>query len=112
MMPQPKGRFPMLAIRKALRTFVFVALASFALSAQTPQAPSAPTARVAPASVGVSTERLTRLHDGMQGFVDRHEVSGIVTLVAREGKVVDLQAVGFADIDKNTPMKTDSIFRI
>ncbi len=48
----------------------------------------------------------------MQGFVDRKEVSGIVTLVAREGKVVDLHAVGLADIEKNVPMKTDAIFRI
>jgi CubicO group peptidase (beta-lactamase class C family) len=105
----------MLASRTALRTFAFVALASLALSAQAPpapKAPSAPAARVAPASVGVSAERLTRLHDGMQGFVDRHEVSGIVTLVAREGKVVDLHANGFQDIEKQTPMKTDSIFRI
>ena len=48
----------------------------------------------------------------MKGFVDRKEVGGIVTLVAREGKMVDLHAVGFQDIEKNTPMKTDSIFRI
>ena len=48
----------------------------------------------------------------MQGFVDRKEAAGIVTLIAREGKTVDLHAVGFADIEKNVPMKTDSIFRI
>jgi CubicO group peptidase (beta-lactamase class C family) len=48
----------------------------------------------------------------MQGFVDRKEVSGIVTLVSREGKIADLHAVGLADIEKNVPMKTDAIFRI
>ena len=48
----------------------------------------------------------------MQGFVDRKEAAGVVTLIAREGKTVDLHAVGFADIEKNVPMKTDSIFRI
>jgi len=48
----------------------------------------------------------------MQGFVDRKEAAGIVTLIAREGKTVDLHAVGFADIEKNVPMKTDAIFRI
>jgi len=48
----------------------------------------------------------------MQGFVDRKEVSGIVTLVAREGKVVDVHAVGLQDVEKNLPMKTDAIFRI
>jgi CubicO group peptidase (beta-lactamase class C family) len=65
-----------------------------------------------PATVGVSSERLERLHQAMQGFVDRKEAGGIVTLVAREGKVVDIHAVGFQDVEKNTPMKTDSIFRI
>ena len=48
----------------------------------------------------------------MQGFVDRKEAAGIVTLIAREGKTVDLHAVGFADVEKNVPMKTDAIFRI
>ena len=72
----------------------------------------APATRVAPASVGVATDRLERLHKSMQGFVDRKEVGGIVTLVAREGKTVDLHAVGFQDVEKNMPMKTDSIFRI
>lgn len=63
-------------------------------------------------SAGLSTERLERLHQGMKGFVDRHEVAGIVTLVARDGKIVDLHANGFQDIEKNVTMKTDSIFRI
>ncbi len=48
----------------------------------------------------------------MQGVVDRKEAAGIVTLVAREGKVVDVHAVGFQDIEKNVAMRTDSIFRI
>jgi len=96
----------MLAIRSVLRAFALVAITTGALSAQ------APAIRVAPASVGVSSERLDRLHQGMQGFIDRHEVAGIVTLVARDGKVVDLHASGFQDIEKNVAMKTDSIFRI
>src|SRR6185503_17537341 len=95
----------MLAMKSLLRAFVLVALATLSLSAQAP-------ARVAPASVGVAPERLERLHKAMQGFVDRHEVSGIVTLVAREGKTFDLHAVGMQDVEKNLPMKTDAIFRI
>ena len=95
----------MLAIKSLLRAFALVALTTLSLSAQAP-------ARVAPASVGVAPERLERLHKAMQGFVDRHEVSGIVTLVAREGKTVDLHAVGMQDVEKNLPMKTDAIFRI
>ena len=70
--------------------------------------PSSPT----PATLGVSVDRFQRLHESMQGFVDRKEVSGIVTLVAREGRVADLHAVGFQDVESKTPMKTDTIFRI
>jgi len=98
-----KGRLPMLALKSLLRTFVLVALAGLALSAQ---------ATVSPASAGVAADRLDRLHKGMQGFVERKEAAGIVTLIAREGKTVDVHAVGFADVEKNVPMKTDAIFRI
>lgn len=96
----------MLAIKSVLRTFALVALAGLTLYGQ------AVPAKPAPASAGISAERLERLHAAMKGFVDRHEVSGVVTLVARAGKTVDLNAVGLADIEKNVPMKTDSIFRI
>jgi CubicO group peptidase (beta-lactamase class C family) len=98
----------MLAIKPVLRAFAFVVIAGLAISAD-----QAKPARVeGAASVGVSTERLNRLHAGMQGFVDRKEVGGIVTLVARDGKVVDLTAFGFQDVEQKTPMRADSIFRI
>jgi CubicO group peptidase (beta-lactamase class C family) len=44
--------------------------------------------------------------------VDRHEAGGIVTLVAREGRVVDVYAAGFQDVDSRRPMRPDTIFRI
>lgn len=98
----------MLAIKSVARLFVLVAAASITVTGQVPVA--AP--RVTPASVGVSADRIDRLHQAMKGFVDRKEVSGIVTLVAREGKTVDVYAVGHADVEKNVAMKTDAIFRI
>jgi CubicO group peptidase (beta-lactamase class C family) len=64
------------------------------------------------ASAGVSSDRLQRLHKGMQGFVDRKEVGGVVTLVARNGTIVDLHATGFQDVESKTPMRADTIFRI
>ncbi|HJU42925.1 MAG TPA: serine hydrolase domain-containing protein [Vicinamibacterales bacterium] len=65
-----------------------------------------------PAAVGVSAQRLTRLHDGMKAFVDRKDVAGVVTLVIRDGKTVDIHATGYQDIESKTPMRTDTIFRI
>jgi CubicO group peptidase (beta-lactamase class C family) len=75
-------------------------------------APAAVATAAAPESVGMSSDRLQRLHRGMQAFVDRREVGGIVTLVAREGKVVDVHASGFQDVENRTPMRNDTIFRI
>ena len=66
----------------------------------------------APESVGISTERLGRLHRGMQEIVSRREAGGIVTLVARDGKVVDVHATGFQDVESKTAMRENTIFRI
>lgn len=102
------------------RALVLVVFAGYGLLAQAPPAPR-PSARPAPSiaaanatpeSVGISSERLARLHASMQAFVDRHEAGGIVTLVGRDGKVVDVHAAGFQDVDSGTVMKTDTIFRI
>ena len=81
-------------------------------AAPRPKPAAAPAGTVTPESVGISTERLGRLHAGMQALSDRHEVGGIVTLIAREGKTVDVHASGFQDVESRTPMKTDTIFRI
>src|SRR5262245_64885050 len=89
-----------------------VALAGQQTPAQKPRPAAASVATVTPESVGISTERLRRLHAGMQALSDRHEVGGIVTLIAREGKIVDVHASGFQDAESRTPMKTDTIFRV
>lgn len=47
-----------------------------------------------------------------QGYVDRHQTAGTVTLVARKGKIVSLEAVGWQDIESKLPMKPDTIFQI
>ena len=55
---------------------------------------------------------LGRLHHGMQAFVESPRGGGIVTLVARDGKVVDVHATGFQDVESKTPMRENTIFRI
>ena len=98
-----------------LRTLLLIILVVSTLPAQQsppPQRTAPPKSSVAPSAVGVSAERLQRLHDGMKGFVDRKEAGGIVTLIARDGKLVDLHATGYQDVDSKAPMRTDTIFRI
>jgi CubicO group peptidase (beta-lactamase class C family) len=77
-----------------------------------PPAPARAPAAATPESVGISTQRLGRLHAGMQAIVDRREAAGTVTLVARDGKVVDVHANGFQDAESKTPMRENTIFRI
>ena len=68
--------------------------------------------RTRPEEVGMSAHRLERLTDVLQGYVDEGELAGAVALVARHGKVVYLNGVGFSDREAGTAMAENSIFRI
>ena len=65
-----------------------------------------------PESVGMSTERLSRLNAAVKKLVDDKQVAGLVTLVERHGKVVQFDAAGVLDVRKPDAMQKDSIFRI
>jgi CubicO group peptidase (beta-lactamase class C family) len=65
-----------------------------------------------PESLGFSSERLERLHATMQREVDEKELAGIVTILARHGKVVEERTYGKKDITSGAPMTRDTIFRI
>lgn len=67
---------------------------------------------VIPESVGLSSERLARITPVMQGYVDRGQVAGLSTLVARHGKIAHLQCFGQADVERGRPVNPDTIFRI
>jgi len=65
-----------------------------------------------PIEVGLSKERLARLDGMLQAMVDDRELAGVVTLLARHGKVAFVDVAGVQDITSNRPMARDSIFRI
>jgi CubicO group peptidase (beta-lactamase class C family) len=65
-----------------------------------------------PESLGFSSERLERLHATMQQEVDQKRLAGIVTILARHGKVVEERTYGKKDIASGAPMAKDTIFRI
>jgi CubicO group peptidase (beta-lactamase class C family) len=65
-----------------------------------------------PEALGFSSERLERLHATMQRGVDEKELAGIVTILARHGKVVEERTYGKKDIASGAPMTKDTIFRI
>src|SRR6267378_447047 len=62
--------------------------------------------------LGFSSERLERLHATMQREVDQKQLAGVVTILARHGKVVEERTYGKKDIASGAPMTKDTIFRI
>jgi CubicO group peptidase (beta-lactamase class C family) len=66
---------------------------------------------VKPETVGFSSERLENLHALIQGEIDRKELAGAVTILARHGKVVDYRTYGLKDMAADSPMTKDTIFR-
>jgi CubicO group peptidase (beta-lactamase class C family) len=71
-----------------------------------------PAAVAHPEQLGFAPDRLQRLTDVYKGYVDRGDLPGAVLLIARGDKVAYAQAVGFQDRAKQTPMKSDAIFRL
>ena len=67
---------------------------------------------VSPESVGLSSERLSRMDKVMQGEIDQKRKAGIVVLIARHGSIAYHKAFGFADIESGTKMETDKLFRL
>jgi CubicO group peptidase (beta-lactamase class C family) len=78
-----------------LAGLIFLMIASGGGQAQTAQPP-------APSAIAAA----------LQPFVDNHSLAGAVTLVATKDKVLDVEAVGFADIAARKPMKADALFWI
>ena len=60
---------------------------------------------------GLSKVRLQRLHDMVQGYVDRGEVAGAITAIHRRGKT-HVDVVGQRDLKAKLPLQRDGIFRI
>ncbi len=102
-------------IRVSLACALLAALAT-AVAAddrRNPSALAAPALPLAtPESQGMSRPRLDRMHAEVRRFVDEGLHSGVVTLVARNGKLVDLYSYGKRDIEAGLPMQSDTIFRI
>ena len=67
---------------------------------------------VAPETVGMSGERLGRLSQAFQKYVEDKKLPGSTILVARKGKIAYLESFGYRDIEKKAPLQDDSIFRI
>ncbi|CAN5153569.1 serine hydrolase domain-containing protein [soil metagenome] len=94
------------ARRAVLQGLAAAPLAGLALPAL------AQTATVSPESVGFSSAGIKALNDQFHALVDQQKLAGVVTLVARHGKVVNLDSYGKLNSAQPAPVAKDSIFRI
>ncbi|HEY2706758.1 MAG TPA: serine hydrolase domain-containing protein [Caulobacteraceae bacterium] len=61
---------------------------------------------------GFSAAGLADMNRQFHALVDDQKLAGVVTLVARHGEIVNLDAYGKLDVSKPDALQTDSIFRI
>jgi CubicO group peptidase (beta-lactamase class C family) len=65
-----------------------------------------------PEDVGLSSDRLQRIHEVMERHIQAGDIAGGVTLVARKGRLAHLEAHGVMALESRKPMPKDAIFRI
>ncbi len=67
---------------------------------------------VAPKLVGLSSGRLSRIDTVMNQYVANGKMPGMVCLIARHGKIAYYKSFGKMDIEANTAMHNNAMFRI
>jgi len=97
-------------IRRAAFLRPLLALAVVARSAAPLLAQPLPTAE--PEQVGLSSERLARIGEAFQSYVDQERIAGAVGMVARHGRLVYVDQWGVRNTDTGSPVASDDIFRI
>ena len=85
--------------------FIFsVLISSTALSSDLPMG--------SPESVGVSSDRLDRLSESMQRYIDSNQLAGTVSVISRKGRVIHFESQGFKSKENREAMSDDTIFFI
>jgi CubicO group peptidase (beta-lactamase class C family) len=65
-----------------------------------------------PLAAGFDAGALAEIPKALQAVADQNAVSGFVTLVWRDGEIVQLNTIGRRDVAAGAPMQRDTIFRI
>jgi CubicO group peptidase (beta-lactamase class C family) len=72
----------------------------------------APAPAPATLKAGFARDRLAKLDEFLQTFVDSNRIGGAVALVMRDGAVAYERSVGWADVETKKRMSMDAMFRI
>ena len=92
------------------RVIVVLTAVSLAILSATVSAQALPEA--APESVGLSSERLSRVDALFESYIADGRIAGVVVAIARNGKLAHLRALGRMGMTKAQPMREDAIFRM
>ena len=63
-------------------------------------------------NAGMSAERLMRIDNTVNDYINKKWLNGAVAIIYKNGKLIYHKGFGYSDIDKKTPMQKDAIFRI
>lgn len=96
--------------RRALLALPPLLAVALALPLSVPLAQPLPAAK--PEEVGLDAARLARIGQFLSAEVDAGRLPGGVVMVARRGRLVHTEAVGFRDRASRDPLKPDAVFRI
>lgn len=105
----------MKAHRSTLRrvSFWLGVVAVFAGGVRSPLAWAAPPAAAeAPAPGTAAAPVIEAISASLRPFVERQELAGAVALVAVDGQIIHLDALGLADVESGRPMTTETLFSI
>ncbi len=100
-------------IRRSPLFFLCSALvlaSTFAIGASAPHAQGLPVTR--PERVGLAGDRLNRIRGALSAYVDSGKIPGVITAVARDGRLAHFEVQGLMDIEAGKEMRPDTIFRI
>lgn len=93
----------MVALMKTL-ILVLTLFVAVSVRAQLPMA--------SPKAAGFDPARVEVMHATVKRFVEERKHAGLITLLARNGKIVDFQTYGYRDLEQQLPMERDTICRV
>jgi CubicO group peptidase (beta-lactamase class C family) len=99
-----------------MKNVAALSLAAFVLLSPLPDAraagPQPPLPLGEAAAAGLAPDRLEKMHARLRRIVDEGRSSGYVSLLARDGRIVDWRSYGQRDIEAGAAMEKDTIVRI
>ena len=82
------------------------------LIGETVASPPAPAAPAEPVRSGVDMTKIAAIPAALQSYIDRGDIAGIVSLTVRHGELIQVNTLGWRDLEARAPMQRDTLFRL